>query len=313
MLRHRGLQCAFGLAALATAAFAAWAAAPAPAPGGGTQTWADQQRSQAFATAKLAKSPRRSDWVTLKSGSRTLSAWVDYPEIQGKVPVVLVLHEVFGLTDSTRNTADEVSAMGYVTITPDMLSGYGPNGGGTSTFPTTRTAANTLDLLEDEAVYKDLEAWMDYGNRLPQANGKLGIVGLTWGGGVAFRYAVTQPRKDLKAVFVFCVAGPPVYNQGPLHHDKLVNDWPVRKTAVPVYGFYGGKDLTSPTPVLQTLDASKTAMAAAGDFYDPVVYAGAEHAFMRIGEDPANSNPANAAADKASLERLQGLLRKTFK
>src|SRR6516165_1861871 len=123
MLRHRGLQCAFGLAALATAAFAAWAAAPAPAPGGGTRTWADQQRSQAFATAKLAKSPRRSDWVTLKSGSRTLSAWVDYPEIQGKVPVVLVLHEVFGLTDSTRNTADEVSAMGYVTITPDMLSG----------------------------------------------------------------------------------------------------------------------------------------------------------------------------------------------
>ena len=283
------------------------------AANGATQTWADQQKSQAFATAKLAKSPRRNEWATIQSGNRKLTAWVDYPAVTGKVPVVLVLHEVFGLTDSTRNTADEIAAMGYITITPDMLSGYGPGGGGTSSFPTTRSAANTLDLLEDEVVDKDLEAWMDYANRLPQANGKLGIVGLTWGGGLAFRYAVTQPRKDLKAVFVFCVAGPPVYNQGPIHHDKLINDWPVHKSAVPVYGFYGSRDLTSPTPVLQTLDASKAAMAAAGNFYDPVVYEGAEHAFMRIGEDPANGNPANAAADQASLTRLRRLLKDTLK
>jgi carboxymethylenebutenolidase len=233
--------------------------------------------------------------------------------VKGKVPVILVPHEVFGLTDSTRNTADEIAAMGYIAIAPDMLSGYAPDGGGTSSFATTRAAGNALDLLEDEVVYKDLLAWADYGNKLPAASGKFAIVGLTWGGGVAFRYAVTRPRNDLKAVFVFCVAGPPVYNQGPAHHDKLINDFPVNKTSVPVYGFYGGKDLTSPTPVLLSIQASKDAMAAAGNFYDPVVYAGAEHAFLRIGEDPANGNPANAAAAKASLKRLEKLLKDTFR
>lgn len=77
------------------------------------QTWAVQQRSQAWATQKLDKSPRRSEWVKILNGSRTLKAFVIYPEVKRKVPVILVLHEVFGLTDSTRNTADEIAAMGY--------------------------------------------------------------------------------------------------------------------------------------------------------------------------------------------------------
>jgi carboxymethylenebutenolidase len=253
--------------------------------------------------------------VTISEGSRKLGAWVILPEATGKVPVVLVLHEVFGLTDSTTNTADEVAAMGYIAIVPDMNSGYGPGGGGTSVFPTTRAAGNSLDMVEDKDVYIDLNAWADYGNKLPQANGKLAIVGLTWGGGVAFRYAVTAPRKDLKAVYVFCVSGPPAYNQGPAHHSKGIHDFPVRKTNVPVYGFYGSKDLTGPpdSPVLTSLGDTKVAMAAAGNVFEPVVYEGAEHAFMRIGEDPANKNPANAAADKASLERLEKLLKQNLR
>jgi formylglycine-generating enzyme required for sulfatase activity/dienelactone hydrolase len=281
-------------------------------PQGPVNNYERQQRSQAFATEKLAKSPRRNEWVTFPFQGRMLKAWVDYPQVQGKVPVILVLHEVFGLTDSTRNTADEIAAMGYIAITPDLVAGFGPNGGGTESF-TTRSASEALDLREDADVYQDLEAWMDFGNRLPQANGKVGIVGLTWGGGLAFRYAVTKPRKDLKAVYVFTGAGPPVYNQGPAHFNKIINDWVVHKTSVPVYGFYGEMDLTTPTPVALSVQDSKRAMAAAGNFYDPVIYEGAEHAYMRFGEDPANKNPANAAADEASLVRLQKLLKEDFK
>jgi carboxymethylenebutenolidase len=274
-----------------------------------------QQKSQSWATEKLARSPRRKEWVTISSGDRKLSAWVIHPQVKGKVLAVLVLHEVFGLTDSTTNTADEVAAMGYIAIVPDMLSGFGPNGGGTSSFRTTHDAGGTLDLREDKDVYVDLNAWADYGNKLHEANGKLAIVGLTWGGGVAFRFAIAAPRKDLKAVFVFCVAGPPDYNQGPTHHDKGIHDFPVVKTTVPVYGFYGSKDLTGPpdAEVLSSLPATKEAMAAAGNMYDPVVYEGAEHAFMRIGEDPANGNPANAAAVKAASERLEKLLKENLK
>jgi len=86
-----------------------------PPPQRGGQGWASQQKSQAWATEKLAKSPRRSEWVTIPNGSRTLRAFVTYPEVKGKVQFVIVLHEVFGLPDSTRNTADEIAAMGYIT------------------------------------------------------------------------------------------------------------------------------------------------------------------------------------------------------
>jgi len=285
---------------------------PAPGPPSGPpgQTWAQQQKSQSFAAEKLAKSPRRREWVNIPLGSRNLGAWVIYPETAKKAGLVLVLHEAFGLTDSTINTADEVASMGYIAIVPDLLSGYGPNGGGTSSFATTRDGGNALDMLEDEDVYPDLNAWVDYGNKLTQANGKFAIVGLTWGGGVAFRYAISAPRPELKAVFVFCVSGPPEYNQGPAHFHKGIHDWPVIKTSVPVYGFYGGKDLTGPpdSAVLYSIPSTRRWMAAVGNFYDPVIYENAEHAFMRIGEDPKNDNPANAAAAKASLIRLEKLL-----
>jgi carboxymethylenebutenolidase len=82
---------------------------------------------------------------------------------------------------------------------------------------------------------------------------------------------------------------------------------------VPVYGFYGEMDLTTATPVALSVQDSKRAMAAAGNFYEPVIYEGAEHAYMRLGEDPAEKNPANAAADKASLIRLEKLLKDNFK
>jgi carboxymethylenebutenolidase len=272
----------------------------------GGQGWAAQQRNQAWATQKLAKSPRRTEWVTTPSGNRTLKAFVTYPEVRGKVPVVIVLHEVFGLTDSTRNTADEIAAMGYITIAADMLSGYGPNGGNIDSFEPPLSASQTVTGLNDEAVNSDLNAWADYGAKLPGSNGKFAIVGLSWGGGAAFRYVTTAQRKDLKAVCVFYDIGPPAETQ---HFSGAPVSLSVVKINVPVYGFYGSTD----TRPLVTLEATKAAMAAAGKVYDPLVYEGADHAFMRVGEDPGNRNPANPVAVQASLARLEKLLKETLK
>jgi len=275
--------------------------------GGATQTWADQQKSQAWATQKLDKSPRHQQWVQIKSEGYTLKAWVDYPDVKGRVPVVLVLHEVFGLTDSTRNTADQIAAMGYIAITPDMLSGLGPDGGGVSSFPTSRAASQVMTGMEDEVVNKNLSAWVDYGSKLPTSNGKLAIVGLSWGGGAAFRYATTQP-KNVKAVFVFYDVGPPAVTQGSKRELGL-NTYPVDKINIPVFGFYPDQD----SRVMNSLQATKDAMAAAHKVYDPVIYQGAEHAYMRVGEDPADRNPANAAAVQASLARLKTTLKDVLK
>jgi carboxymethylenebutenolidase len=235
-----------------------------------------------------------------------LKGWVDYPQVKEKVPVVLVIHEVFGLTDSTRNTADEIAALGYITIAVDMLSGYGPKDGDADSFEPPLSASNTLTSLNDDAVNSDLNAWADYAAKLPDSNGKFAVVGLSWGGGAAFRYATSTQRKDLKTVCVFYDIGPPAETQ---HFAGAPPSISVANISVPVYGFYGSTD----TRPFVTLDATRAAMAAAGKAYDPVVYEGADHAFMRVGEDPGNKNPANAVAVKATLARLEKLLKDALK
>lgn len=277
-----------------------------PAQQRGGQGWSRQQQNQAWATEKLAKSPRRNEWVTIPNGSRTLRGWVDYPDVKGKVPVVVVLHEVFGLTDSTRNTADEIAAMGYITISADMLSGLGPNGGNVDSFEPPYSASQTNTSRNDESVNSDLNAWADYAAKLPGSNGKFAIVGLSWGGGAAFRYVTTAKRKDLKAVFVFYDVGPPAETQ---KYAGAPASLSVANINVPVFGFYGETDKRP----LVTIQATKDAMAAAGKKYEPIVYDGADHAFMRVGEDPNDKNPANPVAVKAALARLQAELKEVFK
>jgi carboxymethylenebutenolidase len=273
----------------------------APAP----LTWQQQQQQQAWATESLRQSPRRHEWVKISLGGRTLKAFVTYPAGKRHAPAVLVLHEVFGLTDSTLATADAISAMGYVTVAPDMVSGFAPDGGGTSTFPSTRLTGDFMTVMPNETVNATLNAWSDYATHLPGTNNKVAVVGLSWGGGAAFRYAASGVHwRNLKAVFVFYDVGPPAYTQGPTKGAANNPPVPVDGIDVAVHGFYPELD----TRVMNSLPATKDAMAAAGKAFDAVIYPGAEHAYMRLGADPADRNPANAAAVKASLGRLKTLL-----
>ena len=93
-------------------------------------------QAQDWAKSILDKSPRHQEWVKVKYGSRTVDAFVVYPEVSHKAPVVLLIHEIFGLSDWARSMADDIAAIGYIVIAPDLVSGFGPNGGGTSAFPT---------------------------------------------------------------------------------------------------------------------------------------------------------------------------------
>lgn len=268
-------------------------------------TWQDQQKSQAWAGAALRASPRRHEWVEIALGGRRLKAFVTYPEGQRRAPAVLVLHEVFGLTDSTLATADAIAAMGYVTVAPDMLSSFAPDGGGTSAFPTVRLAGDFMTVLPDDTVDANLNAWADYTRHLPGSDGRFAIVGLSWGGGAAFRYAASaNHRRDLQTVFVFYDVGPPAITQGTAKFAKNNPPFSVERIDVPVYGFYPDQDAR----VMASLAATRSAMATAGKTFDAVVYAGAEHAYMRVGADPQNRNPANATALKASYARLKTLL-----
>ena len=87
--------------------------------------------AQDWAKQKLDKSPRHGEWVSVKHDSRTVQAYVVYPETKQKVPVIIVIHEIFGLSDWARSVADDLASHGYIAIAPDLLSGMGPKGGGT--------------------------------------------------------------------------------------------------------------------------------------------------------------------------------------
>jgi carboxymethylenebutenolidase len=243
---------------------------------------------QPWARERIAKSPRHSEWVTVKHDARSVDTLVVYPESKDKRPVVLVIHEIFGLSDWAQELADELAAAGYIAVAPDLLSGMGPNGGRTNTFAA-GAVTEAVSKLPPDQVTADLNAAADYAKKLPASNGKLYVVGFCWGGGQSFRFATN--RGDLSAAFVFY--GPPPETSA------------MAKITAPVYGFYAGNDAR----IDATIPATVAAMKAAGKTYEPVTYDGAGHGFMRAGEAP-DASPANAKAREDSWTRWKALLAK---
>jgi carboxymethylenebutenolidase len=243
--------------------------------------------AQEWAKTRLDASPRHHEYVPLKHGNRTVQAFVVYPEVKDKAPVVVLIHEIFGLSDWAKEMADELAAQGFVVVAPDLLSGFGPNGGGSSEFSSQDATVKAVSGLDPDVVTADLDAAADYAKHIPAGNGKIAVAGFCWGGGKSFAFATH--RKDLSAAFVF-------YGPGPAD---------VSTITAPVYGFYAGNDAR----IGATVPATTTAMKAAGKKYEPVTYDGAGHGFMRAGEDPTNTNPANKTAREQAFSRLVTLLK----
>ena len=243
--------------------------------------------AQDWAKSRLEASPRHREYVTLKHGDRSLQAYVVYPEVKEKAPVVILIHEIFGLSDWAKEMADELAAQGFIVVAPDLLSGHGPNGGGSSQFPSQDATVKAVSGLDKDAVNADLDAAADYAKKIPAANGKITTVGFCWGGGKSFAFAAH--RKDLAAAFVF-------YGPGPAD---------VSTIAAPVYAFYAGNDAR----IGATVPATTAAMKAAGKKYEPVTYEGAGHGFMRAGEDPTDTVAGNKTAREQGFQRLVQLIK----
>ncbi len=244
--------------------------------------------AQDWAQQKVEKSSRHREWVTIKHDGRSVETFVVYPESKNKAPVVLVIHEIFGLTDWVQDLADQLAEAGYIAVAPDLLSGMGPNGGRTTAFPQ-GGAVQAVSHLNPDQVTADLNAVADYGLKLPSAQKTLFVTGFCWGGGQSFRFATNRP--DLASAFVFY--GPPP--------DKDA----MMRIKAPVYGFYAGNDAR----IDATIPDAREAMKAAGKAYDPVTYEGAGHGFMRAGEAPDASSENRKARDDA-WQRWKDLLKK---
>ena len=226
------------------------------------------QEYKDFGKERLNNSPRHGEWVDIKSGAQTIKAFVVYPERKDKAPAVLVVQEIFGLTDWLRSMCDELAENGVIAIAPDFLKGQ--------KFEDADGAGKATSAVTQDQVKAVLDAAADYALKIPACDGTLAVCGFCRGGGWAFNYANENPK--LKAVYSF-------YGTAPDSPDKVKN------ISCPVYGFYGEND----ERVNATIPNAEELMKAGGKKYEPVIYKGAGHGFMRSGE--AN-NPNMREADR---------------
>lgn len=238
--------------------------------------------AQDWAKASLEKSSRHGEWVEYKSGERTIKAFVVFPERKEKAPVVMVIHEIFGLTDWVRSVCDQLAEAGVIAIAPDLLSGQ--------TFPDVDGARKAIQALPKEQVKADLDATAEYAlTKIPAASGTITVSGFCWGGAWAFGYASANSK--LKAAYSF-------------YGTAVENAEDAAKIACPVYGFYAENDAR----VNATIPKGEELMKAAGKKYEPVTYQGAGHGFMRDGESP-EGKPENKKAREDAWARWKTLLK----
>jgi len=237
----------------------------------------DKNRSSALppseqtAKAALDSSPRHGELVDVPLTAGTpLRTWIVYPERKDKAGVVMIVHEIFGLSDWIRGVADQLAREGFIAVAPDLISGMGPGGGGTESVSSRDSVVQLIRGLSPEETKRRLDAVRAWATALPAANGKIATIGFCWGGGRSFEYAASEPSP----------AGAVVYYGTSPDSATLV------RVKAPVLGLYGGDDAR----VDATIEPAKKVLEKTGVDYDPHLFDGAGHGFLRQQGDREGAN-----------------------
>jgi carboxymethylenebutenolidase len=245
------------------------------------------------AARALKESSRHGEWADIKMADGVLKAWVVYPERSQKAGVVLVIHDIRGMSDMARAMGDQLAQDGYIAVVPDFLSGKGPNGGGTESLGA--EVGKTIQSLTPADVAARLNAAMDFGKKLPASNGKTGVIGFCWGGARSFGFAAAQPALNAAVVY---------YGDAPGSADST-QESTLANVKAPVLGLYAGNDAR----INATLPATEAAMKKLGKSYELHTYEGAGHGFMF---SQAGAGGANLKAAQESWPAVLQFLRKNL-
>ena len=246
------------------------------------------------AARALKESSRHGEWADVKMADGTaLKSWVVYPERAQKAGVVLVIHDIRGMSDMARALGDQLAQDGFIAIVPDFLSGKGPNGGGTESLGA--DVGKTIQSLTPADVVARLNAAMEYGKKLPASNGKTGVVGFCWGGARSFGFAAAQPALNGAVVF---------YGDAPGSADST-QETTLANVKAPVLGLYAGNDAR----INATLPATEAAMRKLGKSYELHTYEGAGHGFMF---SQGGAGGANLKAAQESWPVVLGFFKKNL-
>ena len=248
------------------------AAHPTPAPSATPATQPSSASLPAGANdvaARVAASPRHAEWAMVRvGGSDSVRAWVVYPERRTKAPVVVVVHEIFGLSTWIRGVADQLAAEGFIAIAPDFLTGY--SGAFNPDSLPVDSARAIIRRLDAGQIQSRIDAVARWGMALPAAVPRYGIVGFCWGGSVVFNHAVHAPGLG---------AGVAYYGSAPAPENLAT-------VRAPVLGLYGENDQR----VNATIAPTDSAMRAMGKTYQPHIFAGAGHGFLRQQDGQSGAN-----------------------
>lgn len=241
-------------------------AAPAP-------RMANLPPDAAGAVARLNASPRHGEYVTVRAGGDSVRAWIVYPQRATRAPVVVVVHEIFGLSSWVRAVTDQLAAEGYIAIAPDFLTGYANEGDPDNVGM--QGAVKQISQLDVKQVQRRVTMAADYATALPAALPEYGVIGFCWGGSIAFAYpgfAATQTSPQLKASVVY-------YGTAPRSSELALE-------RVPILGLFGGNDART----VSTLPPADSTLRALGRTHDFVIYPGAGHGFLRQQNAPGGAN-----------------------
>jgi len=242
------------------------------------------------AVERLNASPRHGEWVTVGSGSDSIRTWVVYPERRDNAPVVVVIHEIFGLSNWIRAVADQLAADGFIAVAPDLLTMKNVpwTDAGEPQGDAARAAIGTLQPAD---IHRHIKAVADYAMNLPAAQKVYGVVGFCWGGSTVFQHAIHEP--SVRAVVSY-------YGTTPTAEQlRRINN-------APVLGLYGGNDQR----VNATIPRADSAMKALGKTYEHRIYEGAGHGFLR---QQNGADGANLAATRQAWPATIAWFRDTLK
>jgi carboxymethylenebutenolidase len=279
-------------------------AAPAAATGSAVQDDPNLPPSNNTAAARLKASTRHSEWVKLpwEPGSKdSLMAWIVYPKTSNaKTPVVVVVHEIYGLSTWVRSVADQLAAQGYIAIAPDLVSRV--RGGPSADELAPDSASKIIRGVNSVERNKGIDAAARYAMSQPSAAPKYAVIGFCWGGGTVWLHAINGGIPGLAGGVAFY--GAPPFNGSVPVADSL------SKIHVPVMMLNGAKDARTGSG----MPAIDSAMVAMRKQYFGKNYEGAAHGFVRIQGDPKNppdaaENAANVAAIKDAWPRTLAFLK----
>lgn len=219
------------------------------------------------AVAALDASPRHGEWLMVRlPGGDSVRSWVVYPERSDPAPVVVVIHEIYGLTHWVRAVTDQAAAEGFIAVAPDLLTMHAVPEDDTGD-PERQAAVAAIRTLDQDRVHAQIRAVAEHAMALPSARPLYGITGFCWGGSAAFEHATRHD--DITGAVVY-------YGSSPSEEG-------LARVRVPVMGHYGSDD----ERVNATIPRAEELL---GSGYFPNLYRGAGHGFLRQQEGREGAN-----------------------